>query len=313
MADITVPEPFPIFKNVNRFLLFDANTITYVRRVHHICGTLIGTVPSLKSQSQVLGAPIELLPEEARLLTVKGHAYIVDNVQTHEPLLDTISDEERNALRVMLDEQSLHIQEERRADSEKRKAHSLKMRPEQAMRKKLAEEKRANSAEVKEEVQTLEDGEGLFTPPSRSLSAKKSKPERYLFITPATSYPPLALPPVNFETPLPEVGSSYELYAHLHSKGYYMLPGLRFGCQYNVYPGDPLGFHSHFSATGLGWDEEFDLLTIIGGGRLGTAVKKAFLIGGAVSSSSSNDAATAEESGDDIVQMRTFSIEWAGI
>jgi len=47
-----------------------------------------------------------------------------------------------------------------------------------------------------------------------------------------------------------------------------MTPGLRFGCHYTVYPGDPLRFHSHFLATGADWDEEFDLLDIVGGGRL---------------------------------------------
>lgn len=47
-----------------------------------------------------------------------------------------------------------------------------------------------------------------------------------------------------------------------------------------MYPGDPLRFHSHFLVVGLDWEEEFDLLDLIGGGRLGTGVKKGWLIGG---------------------------------
>jgi tRNA-splicing endonuclease subunit Sen34 len=81
------------------------------------------------------------------------------------------------------------------------------------------------------------------------------------------------------------------------------MPGLRFGCDYNVYPGDPLRFHSHFSATSYGWDEEFSMIDLIGGGRLGTRVKKGFLIGG--------KDADAEPDAD--AAVRAFSIEWGGM
>jgi len=80
------------------------------------------------------------------------------------------------------------------------------------------------------------------------------------------------------------------------------MPGLRFGCDYNVYPGDPLRFHSHFAAVSYEWDEEICLLDLIGGGRLGTRVKKGFLIGG-------DD--VEETSKDNTV--RTFCIEWGGM
>jgi tRNA-splicing endonuclease subunit Sen34 len=54
------------------------------------------------------------------------------------------------------------------------------------------------------------------------------------------------------------------------------------------------------------WDEEIDLMDIIVGGRLGTGVKKGFLLGGA-----------EEKDGDSINEtrsnVRTFSIEWAGM
>jgi tRNA-splicing endonuclease subunit Sen34 len=82
-----------------------------------------------------------------------------------------------------------------------------------------------------------------------------------------------------------------------------MMPGLRFGCNFNVYPGDPLRFHAHFLASAYEFDEEIPLLDLIGGGRLGTAVKKGFLIGG-------EDLDAEAESGR---KMRTFCIEWGGM
>jgi tRNA-splicing endonuclease subunit Sen34 len=67
-----------------------------------------------------------------------------------------------------------------------------------------------------------------------------------------------------------------------------------------VYPGDPLRFHAHFLANAYEFDEEIPLLDLIGGGRLGTAVKKGFLIGGEAEAESGR-------------KMRTFCIEWGGM
>lgn len=108
--------------------------------------------------------------------------------------------------------------------------------------------------------------------------------------------------------------SSNPLYAHLHAKGYYMMPGLRFGCDYNVYPGDPLRFHSHFQASSFGWDEEIAVLDLVAGGRLGTNVKKGFLVGGAVVPGEvSVGVGVGEERGKHEQEVRAFCIEWAGM
>jgi len=98
---------------------------------------------------------------------------------------------------------------------------------------------------------------------------------------------------------------SYPLFAHLHAHDYFITPGLRFGCDYTVYPGDPLRFHSHFLAVGYDWKEEIPLLDLIGGGRLGTGVKKGFLIGGQDQSKDPHKACGAD--------VRTFCIEWGGM
>jgi tRNA-splicing endonuclease subunit Sen34 len=84
----------------------------------------------------------------------------------------------------------------------------------------------------------------------------------------------------------------------LQAGGYHMTPGLRFGSRYSVYPGDPLRFHAHFMANQYAWDEPIPVMEIVQGGRLATAVKKAFLVGG-------EDPSTKE--------VRTFSIEWASM
>jgi tRNA-splicing endonuclease subunit Sen34 len=88
------------------------------------------------------------------------------------------------------------------------------------------------------------------------------------------------------------------------------MPGLRFGCNYSVYPGDPLRYHSHFLATGLGWDEKFALLDVVGGGRLGTGTKKAYMIGGEDPAASQGAGLFSDEKKEPV---RAFSVEWASM
>ena len=107
------------------------------------------------------------------------------------------------------------------------------------------------------------------------------------------------MPSESSDLPLLAVPRSYPLFKYLHSKGFFLSPGLRFGCQYMAYPGDSLRFHSHFLTVGMDWDEEFDLRDTVGGGRLGTGVKKSYLIGG------------KEDSADERSDGRAFCIEWA--
>jgi tRNA-splicing endonuclease subunit Sen34 len=81
-----------------------------------------------------------------------------------------------------------------------------------------------------------------------------------------------------------------------------MMPGLRFGCQYSVYPGDPFRYHAHFLANQYAWSEEIAVMDLVATGRLATSVKKGFLLGG------SDPDAVGESS-----HVRTFCMEWAGM
>jgi len=151
-----------------------------------------------------------------------------------------------------------------------------------------------------------EAAESLFTAMPDATQKKKSQKKIIgdkWTTTSATAFPLLGLPSQEVPNKRPEVNkSSYALFKHLHDRDYYSSPGLRFGCQFTVYPGDPLRFHSHFLATSAEWDEEFDLLDLIGGGRLGTGVKKGYLLGG----QQRDDQAPG-------CGVRTFCIEWGGL
>jgi tRNA-splicing endonuclease subunit Sen34 len=54
--------------------------------------------------------------------------------------------------------------------------------------------------------------------------------------------------------------------------------GLRFGGAFAVYPGDPLRYHSHYTAQLVLPSESVPMTTLVANGRLGTAVKKTHLL-----------------------------------
>lgn len=523
MAPAPVPkevsEPFPISCVAGRYLLFDVDVIAHVRRNHNICGVLVGTIPNLSQQNVFLGIPLELMPEEARVLVEGGHAHIVDDVETHRQGFQEMSRADRLKYLSEMDRQGTEAARENMAAQEKKKDAALKKKglkstvetetapsvadstatiessttapsiadstasdatvhverpgsagsglgfimkgsgfleqqpsintsptvqapsapsvaslasessstvasdlgssfvdlgsimkgssflespassaksepaaapvsratsfspqtsdlsssfsdlgsimkgssfldlapaqvkvdkteveqaapllvkeeeaePAQAkLEEAMQEEFKAVTADDPEEVDLREvtppmvddaskpaedfqevdpstastslfDAEPASSAPSVKNTHSKSVFAQRQYITPTTSTPPLPTPAQDASRPLPVVPKSYPLFRFLHSRGYFFMPGLRFGCNYSVYPGDPLRYHSHFLATGLGWDEKFDLLDIVGGGRLGTGTKKAYMVGG------ENPEAPKEDN------VRAFSVEWASM
>ena len=247
------------------------------------------------------------MPEEARCLLELGVAYIVDDVQEHKTGMLGMSEEDRKRFLGLMEEQGVELSVKAR-----RKARE---RGELARKRVGKGEAQADSeAAVGAEDERPGEEDSLFGAETSSvLAGSSSAADKKLvphYITPTTSYPPLSVPPVPSRTVLPRVPHTYPLFRYMHSKGYFLTPGLRFGCHYTIYPGDPLRYHSHFLATGLKWDQEFELLDVVGGGRLGTGVKKAYLIGGSPSSGETvgdDDEAQKEE------DVRAFSIEWAGL
>ncbi|KAL2003407.1 hypothetical protein VTN02DRAFT_3917 [Thermoascus thermophilus] len=302
--------PIPISFVSGRYLLFSVDAVTYLRREHHVCGVLVGTLPQIPQQNVFLGLPLELMPEEARLLVEKGVACIVDEARAHKDGMKALMEEEKRRYLQDLKNEGLRASRIQAGRKEQQREEALK----KLEQKKAAKAKASETQTATEDAAAAtEDADSdLFAPDSLPGSALASAPtpvlaETPMGITPATSYPPLpAQPSTELLMPLPDVPASYPLFAHLHSEGYFLSPGLRFGCQYLAYPGDPLRFHSHFLVVAAEWDQEIDLMDIVIGGRLGTGVKKGFLLGGA-----EKKAQVSEAEGNDSV--RTFSIEWAGM
>ena len=307
--------PIPIYRvspQVERYMLYDVNIISWLRKHHNILGVLIGTIPQVPQQNVFLGLPLELLPEEARLLVADGIAHVVDDLSWHRKSIARGEHSER--MQQDLRREGLRLAQ----DFERRKQDKMLEHVEGA------KGKRKNRIKQDEEQGSIQAQETLFQrdsiPVGQSLplASTQTEPETQPWIiVPTTAESLLGAPAKGPASRLPFVRpASYALFEHLHRRSYFMIPGLRFGCQYSVYPGDPLRFHSHFLASGLDWDEEMDLLDLIGGGRLSTGVKKGWMIGGIDPTREVGDLhneaieAKTREAGS---AVRTFCIEWGGM
>lgn len=332
----SVSEPLHIFKLAQRHLVYDADTASCLRREHNISGVLIGGLAQAPQQNVFSGLPLELLPEEARLLVEKRVAYVVDDTANHRRtfLEGGLSPQERRAFQAALRKQGLTAASEQTRRSDRRKEAALKQKSEDDNWNDIPEDmlKPGPNCSERQEAKVDSNGrpddkqkdEALFeaTPspglrqPRGSRVSTSAEVEPFA-VTPTTSYPPLqsSTPPAeSVHVDVPDAPQSYPIFRYLHDQGYFLAPGLRFGCQYMAYPGDPLRFHSHFLVNGMDWDQEFNLLDLVAGGRLGTGVKKGFLLGGLEESSAGDRGQGAAKSGDETARgVRSFCIEWGGI
>ena len=308
--------PFPIFqisRHVERYMLYDIDIITWLRQAHNILGVLIGTLSQRPQQNVFLGLPLELQPEEARLLVDKSLVFIVNDLDWHRRDLASKSAGQLESIRTDMYKKGMALARDYQKSRQTRTRKALKKIRDQedfaGAKGSYATPTPETANDTSEETlfgETL-TRESTLTPIA-SLPQSGDSDLIPWTTTSTTSHPPLT-PPANTPPPiLPKVdASSYALFEHLHGLGYFMSPGIRFGCQFAVYPGDPLRFHSHFLSMSYDWDEEINLLELIGGGRLGTGVKKGWLIGGPGELNESHKDKEGERN------IRTFCIEWGGM
>lgn len=274
--------PFIIHCVKGRYLIYEPHVLQYLREVHHMCGVLIGTLPQIAQQNVFLGLPLELMVVEAAYLVRHRHAYIVDDHRIHRGTVAAITNQQLEDYRAeRLREQAgrdaagrrLQLQKKREALMRKGLAHLLDQMP-------MDDSSSVHSSTVtrKSQEQSSTHVDTASAPLIYNVSGASELSNDMISPTPNES--------------------SYDLFVHLHDKEYFLTPGLRFGAQFVAYPGDPLRFHSHFVASGHDWESEIPVMDIVVGGRLGTGVKKAWLIGGKCP---------------DDEQVKCFTVEWAGM
>lgn len=304
MAAQEAPSPVRIAKIAGRFLVFDPEAATVLRRHFSANGVLVGTAPQQPTQNIFLGLPIELRPEEVNALVQRNAAYVVDDVAAHQHTLNSFL-KDPSSRTAYIESLKRRKQAAQQVLAEQNAIKAVDAAAKQASNRKSKAKKQAAAETVEDAAGDSQDCLFSSTPEPPSIKSKP-EPEVKLSVTPTQSNDLISQ--AAEQQSLDNRANDGPFCQHLQQNGYYMTPGLRFGAKYSVYPGDPLRYHAHFMANPYDWDEQVPVLDLVGGGRLATAVKKAFLIGGEQPATSSSDA-----TGDAQSCVRTFSIEWAAM
>ncbi|KAL2153332.1 hypothetical protein VTH82DRAFT_4487 [Thermothelomyces myriococcoides] len=309
-----------ISRVAGRYLVFDIDDVVYIRRHHGICAVLTGTMPQNPTQNLFLGLPIELHAEEAQLLVEKGAGYIADELTDHLSQLTTRDESARKAYLQHLKQQRRNAQQV--FEEEKARMQAKHQGKRKAKQPATSAPDAAAGASVSAAAAAAENEDPssstLFSTAAPESGARQEKKDTALpGVTPTTSLPLLPAAAPRPSAPVdPSTTTKLPLCRYLNSRGYYTTPGLRFGGDFSVYPGDPFRYHAHYLANSYGWDEPVAMLDLVTSGRLGTAVKKSFLFGAEKPPAVAGEGGSAEgrdEKGEGEREVRVFCVEWAGM
>lgn len=320
-----------------RYVVLLIKDVECVRTQHHICGLLSGTLPLIPQQNVFLGLPLRLLNEEVVFLLRKEAAILIDESRAYiEPTTQqrtAFHDHELDDIYKQKQRTLVQQEEHRKRIEAQLKASDGDGALERRRARQAAKGEASNDAQVAPTLQTSEDvlermpyvhytrGESTLIPgyvpcthamlPNmpRGTQVNAYTTLKDAFVAGVWAFPATL-----------EDRARCAVFEDLHEKGYFLSTGLRFGGDFVVYPGDPLRYHSHYTATVLATPaQSIPAFHIIASGRLGTAVKKSHLI--CQANTSVRDDTQAQDRrrrGDDDSlrktwgQVQYWSLTWAG-
>ncbi|AET40549.1 tRNA splicing endonuclease subunit SEN34 Ecym_6164 [Eremothecium cymbalariae DBVPG len=262
-------------------------------------GILCGTLPTAAQQNLFLTVPLRLMAEEAVWLVASGYAYFLgDDVLLQEALEGVGSKTVEQWGR-----------EERR-----QKEQQLAWRRQQRKEREAAYGGGGDGGDRGDLAAEGGDGDG----------ARRLEEEQSLFIETCNESRLTSEKVRAFsEDAVLQQGlvnaviarylkiGDYLMFKSLREQNYFLSPGARFGARFIAYPGDPLRYHSHMAVQPAidYYTEAVDLQQVVCGGRLGTGVKKLWILGGVRYREVEAGADQLLECG---APVSFFSIEWAG-
>ena len=223
-------------------------------RSYGLTGLFTGTLAQFPQQNIFLGLPIQLLPEEVVYLLRRDLAVIVDEASSYRP------------------NNKEELKEVERVIEEDRKSEQLSAWHERQLLR--AKHSKSPLNPLSSSPPSEKDLNGLpwhYTIPTTSSHLPWYAPVTYTTLSSIQSL----FPYPTTEAEIASVG----LFEYLvGDKGMWSMNGLRFGGPFAVYPGDPLRYHSHYTAQLVLEKENIALTSLVANGRLGTAVKKTHLL-----------------------------------
>lgn len=283
--------------------LWRAEDARKIREEHGLVGNLVGALARKPRQNTRLGLPLQLLPEEARLLVEIGAARLVHHcLADQEPSVVgtdvSIDVDEKESYKKCL-HNSFEEQRKLALQDKKCKLVGLSERiaegRSKSKRPRVAQEEEPMESSSQGPIKELLNLEQTFHFPKEAMMVQIPTAQLRLGNEKAVN-----IQEVSSEWPYPgqkNHEARYKVFRDLWQKGYYLTSGGKFGGDFLVYPGDPMRFHAHYIAICSPQDKDIALSDIITAGRLGTNVKKTVLL------------CSANQDG----QVTYTSLQWSGL
>lgn len=225
-------------------LIFDVRNIRILREKYGILGVLTGTLAQYPQQNFFLSVPLKLFIWEVIWLVESGKARLVDQARYRIEKARRLAEGGR-------------IENDNRVLLSKNEKHdNLK--------------------------NTQENREPNFVVTKNTDTSKKCEDFIAEYEIPLRDYLNAYIKSSSLK--IEDILSRYHNFKYLKEMGFFMNPGLKFGGDLVIYPGDPLRFHSYSIVK----FNMVDLQDLVVGGRLATSVKKNIIILGD-EENSSND------------------------
>lgn len=270
-------------------LIFDMHDIQLLRK-YGICGVLSGTLPTAAQQNVFLSVPLRLMLEDVLWLHQNNLADVKIIRKEGDEIIAGITPERGAKLAKLVEDRltkSFDYQTKFKKDQHIAKLKKIGIISDETSVEELQQLDKSNNNDQLIESSLfidIADNSSILKDDNIALKGPSYDDIRNLLFK-------------QYERS--EKMQTYFLYKELRDQGYVLSPGGRFGGKFIAYPGDPLRFHSHLTIQeAIDYrSEPIDLISMISGARLGTTVKKLWVIGG-----------VEEETG----STHFFSVEWAG-
>lgn len=324
-------------------LVFDNDTMRELTVEHGVCGQLSGTLPLAPQQNTLLGYPLRITFFETVWLVRRRIARLVDGTAAGNVIANNWCNNEQEQERLIrMHESAVDAwREEKRRDALRAGARWRGVSKPSSLSTAavtssgtsptasapdlgaLARAETEKEMEREKEQRRLTRIVFMETPTGDAVQGEELMDVRGAIVGTGRS--------------LSQLRREYSMYAYLKGLGLGVLPGMRFGGVFVVYPGDPLRYHAHQIVNTRAYaTEDVDLFTLCNRARLATGVRKVWVVGGDpreeegegeddddvdvdADADADADCANTVLNEDDICseewregEMVCFSVEWAG-
>ncbi|XP_074597953.1 tRNA splicing endonuclease subunit 34 [Brevipalpus obovatus] len=285
---------FILHYNNGSILVWDAADALNLRKDHRILGQLIGPFPGSSSQVNENGLPLSLMKEEARLLIDKNMADLVEFDSTVQS--DSVEIFRQHTQKVKIEAQEA-ARQKRAQELETRIKDIVVKRSKRLEGRESEMESIDENSLIKEKLDIFEASNKNVFPVQ--IFTKSPWNHDGAIINNSWLYPSNKRERIKYNT-----------FKDLYGKGYYIMSGLRFGCDYLVYESDPLVMHARYMVLCKDPRDDLTALQLISLSRTSVQVNKQLMI--AITSDEIDQDATCMDQAQQESSCVYLSFQWRG-